>query len=87
MPEFNEHAYKDPNYVIPKYFLGMLLLLEKCKINALPVKFVKEYLMNDIIIRDIDPYIIARVFYFYVIDYVFFSKWSKLHSTWRAIPC
>ena len=62
LPEFNKHAYKDPNYVIPKYFSSMPLLLEKCKTNELPVKFVKKYLMNDMIVKDIDSHIITRVF-------------------------
>ncbi|KAM7466336.1 hypothetical protein LguiB_013898 [Lonicera macranthoides] len=64
----------DPNEVIAKYFLGMPSLVEKCKINALPVKFVKEYLTNEMILTNIEPHIIARVFCFYVIGYFFFSS-------------
>ena len=38
------------------------------------MKYVKEYLMNDIIVRDTHPYIIAKVFCFFVIGYVFFPN-------------
>ena len=74
MPEFNESEYRNPSEVIQKYFPGMPSLLDKCKANGLPVKFVKEYLTNDTIVSNTDPYIIARVFYFYVIGYVFFPN-------------
>ena len=54
-------------------------LLDKCKVNGLPVKFVKEYLTNDTIVSNTDPYIIARVFYFYVIGYVFFPNEAQYY--------
>ena len=64
MLEFNKSEYRNPNEVIPKYFSEMPSLLDKCKTNGLPMKFVKEYLTNDTIVSDTDLYIIARVFLF-----------------------
>ena len=51
VPKFNENEYKNPKEVVPKYFNRMPSLLEKCKTNAFPVKFIKGYLLNDMIVR------------------------------------
>ncbi|KAM7493324.1 hypothetical protein LguiB_027933 [Lonicera macranthoides] len=57
-------------------------LVEKCKTNTLPAKFVKEYLTNEMIVRNTEPHIIAKVFCFYVIGYgVFFQiELTTFHS-------
>ncbi|KAM7482387.1 hypothetical protein LguiB_006970 [Lonicera macranthoides] len=56
-------------------------LVDKCKTNALPVKCVKEYLMNEMILVNTAPHIIARVFYFFMIGYIFFPNGAYyIHS-------